>query len=207
MKKIKNKNKKHQKNILKIIIPLIVLILFLSSFIAFYLSIGTSSYGNIYNYKDLKKILDDANVKYKELIPFGEGYYYYVHKIILPNNEVGYIYITKDKRFFSTLLLTKPSVNSSLKETLTIYSQIFPIVPKKFKEIEDNGVYKVYIVDPNEPYYQQWEKIYFLVDNETVWLPNQILITNLINNLVGKPLLPLKFLLLWFFLLLIFLYH
>jgi hypothetical protein len=64
----------------------------------------------------------------------------------------------------------------SLKEILALYSNYFPVVPKKFKQIEKNKNYSVYVVDPNESYYKEWQTIYFLMGNKTILIaqPNPL---------------------------------
>ncbi len=172
-KERKNKNtlfKLHKKNKdwKKLVLPLFVFILFVGSSIAFYFSFNPSNTYKPYYVDTVEKILKKSNVEFKEVLPRAKGEFYYIYEITLKNNKKIPFFLTYDKRFFSVLVLTKIGKNESIKEILSYYGQYFPIVPNKFKKIEDNGNYTVYVVDPKEPYYQQWQDIYFLVGNKTI---------------------------------------
>ena len=186
-KKLKNnlkkerikKTKKNNTEWKKIVLPLFVFLLFLGSSIAIFLSYKPSNIYNDPNLDIVKEILEKEDINFKEIVPYAKGDFFYIYQIVLNKNKLFFIYLTFDKRFFSIIALDKLSnktENESLKEILALYSNYFPVVPKKFKKIEKNKYYTVYVVDPNESYYQEWQNVYFLVGNKTILLaqPNPL---------------------------------
>jgi hypothetical protein len=173
------KTEKNGSNWKRLVLPLFVFLLFIGSSIAIFLSYKPSNIYNDPNLEIVEKILEKENADFKEIIPYGKGDFFYVYQVVLDKDKVLPFYLTFDRRFFSIIALEKFSNktgNESLREILTLYHNYFPVIPKKFKEIENNDYYTVYVVDPNEPYYQQWQSIYFLVGNKTILLaqPNPL---------------------------------
>ncbi len=167
------------KNWKKLVLPLLVFLLFIGSSIAIFLSYKPSNVYKDPNIETVEEILKKGNTNFKEVVPYGKGEFFYVYQVFLDKNKIIPFYLTFDKRFFSVIALNRldnKTGNESLKELLALYSNYFPVVPKKFKEIEKNKNYSVYVVDPNEPYYSQWQNIYFLVGNKTILLaqPNPL---------------------------------
>ena len=173
-KRVENKllNKENKKNFKKLFSLLLVFVLFVLSTIAIYMN-----YNNSYSdptIKMIKKILKKEKVKYKGIVPYGIEDTFKVYAIVIDENKILPFYITRDNEFFGVQLLPyyNKTINSSedLKEVLSIYSTIFPIVPRRFKKIGEKKEYNysVYIIDPSEPYYQSWQNIYFIVSKDKV---------------------------------------